>query len=301
MRLDERVRASSPAVRAGWMARALLHEASASARLDDVFVEAHELLMMDQEAPDGLASQDTQRAYQGLQLLRAVGWRHPNQLLTPRCLLAAARVRLRDRLDVSGYPEWLVSRRAEPGEIREALEKALDPADLAALRRLPPLVGAAGFLVLWHRSGAADLLGGIAGRALAGVWLRREAGGFRTFLPGAGFIGQAAAYRPAAGDPWIGAFLEAAVRAADWGLDQLAALQMAERWLAEAVDLKRTRGHVPALLALLVSSPAISPRGVTETLGIAPMSARRLLDRLQRQHAIREITGPNSFRLFSVL
>ena len=94
VRLDERLLAASPAVRAGWLARAQLHEASATARLDDSFADPHDLLLMDHHSLDRLVDQGTQRAYQALQMLRAASRRHPRQLFTPLRLTAATRLRL---------------------------------------------------------------------------------------------------------------------------------------------------------------------------------------------------------------
>jgi len=298
--LDERLRAGSPEIRAGWLARALLQEAAASARLDGVFIDPHDLLLLEQEALGRVVEQDTRRAHQTLQLLRAISRRHPRQLLTPRRLLAAARLRLRDRRDIDGYPEWLESRRTDPSEVRFVLDKALDPAELASLRQLPGLAGAAGFLALWHSSGAAEVLGGAIGRALTGVWLRREgATGHGCFLASVGFLGYAADYRPDRLQSWAVAFMEAAERSAEWGLALLARLQRFERRLGDALTMQRTRSHVPALLGLLVSSPAVSPRGLAEAAGITPMSARRFLDRLVARNLVREITGREAFRLYA--
>src|SRR3954447_16222697 len=45
VRLDERLRAAREPIRTGWQARALLHEATASARLESIYVSADDLLL----------------------------------------------------------------------------------------------------------------------------------------------------------------------------------------------------------------------------------------------------------------
>ena len=300
VRLDERVRAASPVIRAGWTARALLHEAAASARLDEAFAEVHDLVLMDHDALDRLVDQGAQQAYQTLNLLRAVGRRHPRQLFTPRRLLAAARVRLRGRADDAGYPEWLESRRAAPQEIRTALERALAPAALAELRARPVLVAAGEFLTLWHGSGASEAIGGAAGRALTGAWLRRAGLIDQTsFLPAVGFLGHAADYRPDQKQRWLASFHEASLRGAEWGLAMLSGLLRAERRLRDGARPERASSRLPALIDLILISPAVSAGGVAKALKITQISARRLLDHLQDRNLIWEITGRGSFRLFS--
>jgi len=300
VRVDERLRAASPAVRAGWLVRAHLHEASASARLDEAFADPHDLLLMDHHALDRLVDQNTQRAYQVLQMLRAAARRHPRQLFTPRRLIAAARLRLRDRSGTRAFPEWLEQRRADPSEVFPVLQKALDPAMLAGLRGQPALKGALEFLTVWHTSGAADVIGGSPGRALATAWLRRiglitEA----SFLPALGFLGYASEYRPGDRPAWPRLFLEAAVRAADWQLALLQRLCHAEQRFLSGVRPGRTSSHLPALAALVLASAAVSARGAAATLGISGAAARRLLSHLERQAMIREITGREAFRLFA--
>lgn len=299
-RLGERVGAASPAMRAGWSSRALLHEASASARLDEIFVEANDLLLMDQDAPDRLVDQDILRTYQGFRLLQAVDRRHPRQLFTPRRLVAAARLRLRERLEIAGYPEWIEARRSDPTEIRMALTKALDPASLASLRAQAPLVGAAGLLGLWHGSGASDLLGGAPGRALAASWMRRDIPALPgTSLPASGFLGHASDYRPEPTRRWISAYLEASLRSSAWGLALIDTLRRAEGRLRAGAPALRSSSRLPVLIDLLISTPAISARRAADILGITPMSARRILDRLESRRLIREITGNASFRLYT--
>jgi len=300
VRVDERLKGASAGVRAGWMARALLHEASASARLDGAFAETQDLLLMDHHALDRLVDQPTQRAYQGLQMLRAVSRRHPRQLFTPRRLMATARLRLRSRSDDQGYPEWLQERRADLSEVQATLAKALDPAALSGLRARPALQGALEFLALWHRSGAARLLGGIGGRALTSAWLRRvgltaEA----SCMASVGFLGRASDYQPLDHRRWPAHFLEAALRASDWQLSLLERLARAERRFAELARPSRSTSQILRLAEFVISSAAVSPRAAAEALGLTQTTVRRALAGFERAKLVREITGRDAFRLYT--
>lgn len=300
VRVDERLRAASPAVRSGWMARALLHEATASARLDGAFAETRDLLLMDHHALDRLVDQATQRAFQVLHLLRAAARRHPRQLFTPRRLMAAARLRLKNRGEAAGAPDWLQERRADALEIQETLARALDPAALAALRHRPALQGALEFLVLWHRSGAADLLGGAPGRALASAWLRRV--GLTTdasMMPALGFLGHAGDYQPLDARRWSSHFLEATVRGAEWQLSLLDRLARSERRFSELLTPARSTSQIPRLADFVISSAAVSPRGAAEALGLTQATVRRALGEFERAKLVEELTGRDAFRLYA--
>lgn len=301
-RLDERLGAASPAVRIGWTARMLLQEASASARLDEVYTDVHDLLLADRDTPDRLADQDSQRAHQILQMLRAVVQRDPRQLFTPRRLMAAARLRFRERPAEPAYPRWIEERRTAPEEIREVLAVVLDSAALAALRARPPLIGVAAFLARWQGSGAADAIGGASGRALACAWLRRVGAVAQATLPplSVGFLGYASDFRPANDNRWQIALLEASARGSEVGLRLLDRLGRAEARLREHARPRRTSSRLPPLVELMLASPAVSAADVAGSLRITPVAARRLLDRLMRDSAARELTGRTSFRLFSV-
>lgn len=300
VRVDERLGAASAAVRAGWLARASLHEASATARLDEAFADAHDLLLVDHDALDRLVDRDTQRAHQALQMLRAASRRSPRQLFTPRRLLAAARLRLRDRGKAEGYPSWLDGYRNDLAEIQEVLGKALDPQALSDMRRLPAVQGAAEFVVRWHRSGAGALLGGAPGRALACAWVRRvglvrEA----VFMPAIGFLGRAADYRPDEKRSWPESFFEAAIRSAEWQLELLQRLNRLESRIYDWAKPQRSTSRLPALADLVISMPAISARSAAERLGVTPVAARRLLQQLEHAKLVRETTGRSAFRLYT--
>lgn len=300
VRVDERLKGASAAVRAGWMARALLHEAMASARLDGAFAETRDLLLMDHHALDRLVDQPTQRAYQGLQLLRAVSRRHPRQLFTPRRLMATVRLRLRSRTDTQANPEWLQERRADLSEVQAALAKALDPAALSRLRTRPALQGAFEFLALWHRCGAAGLLGGVGGRALASAWLRRvgltdEA----SCMTSIGFLGHASDYQPLDRRRWPAHFLEATLRASDWQLSLLERLARAERRFAELMKPSRSTSQIPRLADFVISFPAVSARAASEVLGLTQTTVRRALAEFEHAKLVQEITGRDAFRLYA--
>lgn len=299
VRVDERLKGASAAVRTGWMARTLLHEAAASARLDGVFAETRDLLLMDHHALDRLVDQATQRAYHALQLLRAVSRRHPRQLFTPRRLMATIRLRLRSRSDAQGYPEWLQERRAEVSEIQVALAKALDPVALSGLRTRPALQGALEFLAFWHHSGAADLLGGIGGRALASAWLRRtELTTEASFMASIGFLGHASDYQPLDRRRWPAHFLDAALRASDWQLSLLERLARTERRFAELTKPSRSTSQSQRLADFVISLAAVSPRVAAEALGLTQATVRRALAEFERAKLVQEITGRDAFRLF---
>lgn len=279
----------------------LLQEAAASARLDEIYVDVHDLLLTDRDTPDRLADQASQRAHQILQMLRAVARRDPRRLFTPRRLMAAARLRFRERADAPAYPRWIQERLAAPEEIRDALSAALDPALLEYYKAMPPLVGAARFLDRWRQSGAAEAIGGAPGRALAGAWLRRTgAAATWTSPPLAwGFVGHAADFRPATEDRWVSGFLEASLRGSDQGLRLLDRLQRAAEHLRDRAKPRRKSSHLPDLAELILASPGVSAAEVAKDLAITPVAARRLLDRLMAEGAIVEVTGRASFRLFS--
>jgi hypothetical protein len=301
VRLDQSVAMASPLVRIGWHARAHLNEASATARLDEIFIEADDLLLLDHDRLDRLVDQETRAALSGLHLLRSVARRSPRQLFTPRRLLATIRLRLRDRSDAAGLPEWLKHRRADPEEIRRALSRALDPSAISELSSLPGLVGAALLLARWHETGAADLLGGIPGRVLAGAWMRRGEGGQGTFLPAIGFVGHAAEYRPSGTEEWVVEFLEAALRSASRGTGWLLALSRAAERLGAGARPRRSSSHLAAVAELVVENAAVSARQVADILGIAPMTARRLIGQLVGARLVKEITGKASFKLYAAV
>lgn len=303
VRLDERLSGCRAHVRAGWLARALLHEAVCSARLDEVFVEAEDLLLFEHDLMARLADRDIHAAQRGLVLLRASARRHPRQLFTPRRVMAAARLRFGKSDQSTSGPHWFVARleerRADPEEMRACLERALDPLALGTFQLAAPLLGAAGFITRWHDSGAADLVGGNVGRALAASWLRRA--GLVTHavpLPAAGFLGHAGEYGMRRGVCWENAFLAASLRSAEWGLTLLDKLLQAERRLEAAAVPQRRSSHLPAVVDLLLATPAVSVAGLARDLGISTTAVRGLIGQIVARYPLHEMTGRSSFRLF---
>jgi hypothetical protein len=85
-RLDERLKNAPDAVRAGWRARALIHEAAATARLDSVYVAAQDLTLMLSDTPDRTPDQDLGRTldlHRMLEALKPAKSETPVQPATP--------------------------------------------------------------------------------------------------------------------------------------------------------------------------------------------------------------------------
>jgi hypothetical protein len=280
----------------------LVQEASATARLDEVYVEPEDLLLLEYDSLDGLLSQDLWRASQGLVILRGVARRRPRRLFTARRLMAAARLRLNDRGEERGAtPAWLEDHLGDAEERRKSLEAALEPRALAGLSEEPAIVGAAIFLARWHATGAADSIGGILGRALAAAWLRRTGlTRYPVLLLALGFVGRADAYRPDDGGAWIGRFAEAASRGTELGIGLLRRLTEAERRLGEVARPRRGTSRLPMLVGHLLAEPATNASSAAAACGVSATAARMLLQELARLGAIRELTGRKSFRLYGV-
>jgi len=306
VRLDERFGASRAPVRTGWLARALLHEAAVSARLDEVFVEACDLLLFEHDLLLRLSDHDVLTAHRGLVFLRAAARRDPRQLFTTRRLMAVARMRLRRLPGDAGGPLWLrerlEERRVDPEELRACVSRALDPLALQTFQQAPGLVGAADLLARWHETGAGGVMGGTAGRALAAAWLRRaELLRHPVALPAAGFLGHAAEYDARSGERWTNAFLAASLRGADWGLALIRRLERADRVLREEVTIRRSTSHLPQAADLLLASPGVTVAGMARALSVSDTAARGLLRRIEALHPLTELTGRGSFRLFALV
>jgi hypothetical protein len=303
-RLDEALRRSSDAVRAGWQARALIDEAAASARLDDTLVAAEDLLLFDVDALDRVADPELGGAHRTLGLLRAASRRSPRHLFTPKRLMALARLRLRSEpvpAAPTGLPPWLAGRLAKPEDIRHTLGRVLSRERVSAWRRQPALLAAADLLARWHDTGAADGIGAAAGRVLAAAWPARcgLTHGL-VLMPADGFRGHAGTYRPGCGPGWPGAFLAAAERAAAAGLARLGALTALEQRLAVVAAGHRTNSRLAALGRLLLARPAVGTRDAVTDLGLSPDGARRLIDTLVDTGLVRELSGRGSFRVFAL-
>jgi hypothetical protein len=301
VRLDERLAGAPESVRAGWIQRALIHEAVASLRLDGSYVSAHDLVLRLNNTLDRAPDQDIQRATDIHGMLSTLLRRNPRHLFNPRRIVALTRLRLQSRVvDHPDLPDWLQNRIHTPEEMSEALEEALQPAVVSAWGTLPPVHAAADIIATWHKSRAADRIGAAAGRALAMAWLYR-AGLISSYclLPSIGFLGAASDYRPDLVVSWPEKFLKACGRAAEWGFKLHTHLTLAHRRLHDAAPRRRSTSHMPALIDLLISTPAVSASAASRSLEITPHAARAMLCGLEDRGLVREMTGRGSFRLYS--
>ena len=192
-RLDERLRNSPAPVRAGWVSRAIIHEATASARLDGVYVPANDLTLILSDTPDRTPDQDLGRTMDVHRMLAALNRRNPKHLFSPQRLIALTRLRLRGRMRQPSLPDWLQQRLGDPEAMRTAIHDTLRPETVALWPKLPPLEAAAEIIAHWRASGAADAIGAAPGRALAMAWI------YRAGLTSGG--GLSCSWRPAAVPP----------------------------------------------------------------------------------------------------
>ena len=287
-------------MRAGWTARAFLHEAAASARLDGVYVAANDLMLILSDTPDRTPDQDLGRALDLHRMLEALNRRNPKHLFSPARLIALTRLRLRGRAHEPSLPDWLQQRLGDPESMRAAIHDALRPETVASWQTLPPLEAAAGIIAHWRASGAAEAIGAAPGRALAMAWVYRAGltSGYY-LLPSVGFLGHAMEFRPDLDARWQEQFMAACGRAAGWGLKLHAHLSAAHRRLHEAAPRQRSTSSMTALIDLLVSTPALSSGRAAHALGITPHGARRMLDALEEQSLVHELTGRGAFRLYA--
>lgn len=302
-RLDERLARAPVPVRAGWVSRALIHEAVASLRLNGAYVTPHKLLLMLADSLDRIPDQDLGRAVEIHRMLTTLNRRNPQHLFNPQRLIALTRLRLRgtSRSRDERMPEWLRQNLRNPEDMRDALEQALNSEAVATWRSLPPLEAAAEIIARWHSTGAADTIGAAPGRALAMAWVHRT--GLTSayyLLPSIGFLGHASEYRPDLDGRWREAFPQAADRAADWGIKLHGRLDASYRRMHEAAPGGRTTSRFPALVDLLVARPAVSADKAAQSLGITPHAARGLLGRLHNKGLVQELTGRGSFRLYGL-
>jgi hypothetical protein len=299
VRLDERLVTAPEPVRAGWMNRALVYEASASLRLDGAYVSAHDLVLRLNNTLERATDEDIRRVTEIHAMLMR---RNPRHLFNPLRIIALTRLRLQSRVvDHPDLPDWLQNRVHTPEEMHEALEDALQPSSVSAWERLPPLQAAAEIIATWHRSRAADRIGAAAGRALAMAWLYR-AGLISSycFLPSIGFLGAASEYRPDLPVSWPEFFTKACCRAAEWGFKLHRHLALAHSRLNEAAPRSRSTSHMAALIDLLIRTPAVSALAASRSLRITPHAARAMLTALEDRRLVREVTGRGSFRLYAV-
>jgi hypothetical protein len=302
-RLDERLATAPAPVRAGWVSRALIHEAVASLRLNGAYVTANDLMLMLADTLDRLPNQDLGRAVEIHRMLTTLMRRNPQHLFNPPRLIALTRLRLHGNTGSQDerMPAWLRQNQRHPKDMRDALEQALHPAAVAVWRSLPPLEAAAGIVARWHATGAAENIGAGPGRALAMAWVHRTGltSGYY-LMPSVGFLGHAADYRPDLDRRWREVFPEACDRAADWGIKLHGRLAAAYLRLHEGAPGQRATSRMAALVDLLVARPAVSADKAAESLGITPHAARGLLGRLEKKGLVQELTGRGSFRLYGL-
>ncbi len=301
-RLDERLAGSAPAVVEGWRARALVHEAAASARLAGRVVDAGDLLLFDGDALDRVPDSDLAEAVRVLALLRAASRRRPDRLFTPLRLAALVRPRAGTNAVETGGLDWLYDRLTDPEAAQRCLEEALSPEAIAGWRAEAPLVASAALLSRWHRSGTAEALGAASGRILAAAWPARA--GLTTglvLMPSVGFLGQTASYRPEARpEVWTGGFLTACARAAAWGLDLHRRLAIGHARLMAGIGPRRRNSHLPALAGLLTACPTLTPAGAARDLGVTATAVRVMIDDLESRGLVREVSNRGSFRVFTL-
>ena len=185
-------------------------------------------------------------------------------------------------------------------DMRSSLERALTARNMEAWSSQSALEGAASIISAWRRSGAAETIGGAAGRALAMGWPYRQAltSGYY-FMPAVGFLNHAYAYRPDA-ENWPALFYDACARAAEWGLRLHGRLVGALGRLNEFAPPRRSTSHLPELGVLLAERTAVGANDVAAALGLTPHGARALLLQLHGRGLVQEVTGRRSFRLFAV-
>jgi hypothetical protein len=181
----------------------------------------------------------------------------------------------------------------------------------------PPLLAAAHAAQAWMEASIAEapapahallLAAALFGRAGAThavflpVWAAYPAAGFgdRDLLPT--LRSDAADRLVGRGRPvtWPLAFLHLVAegaRAALRELDRLMTTAEQGRGLATAVD-KRSR--LPDVIDALLRVPALTPKALAITLGIASQTATALLRALHGKGVVREVTGRGSFRAFAI-
>ena len=300
-RLDDRLAGSAPAMVEGWRARAFIHEAAASARLNGDFADADELRLADAGALDRPPDPELGQALLILQMIRSAARRHPRQMFTPLRLAALARLRLNRSDPDPRLPVWLQDRLSEPGEIRASLGKALDPVAVERWKTEAPLMAAADIIHRWHDARAAERVGAAAGRVLASAWPARSgATNGLVLMPSVGFLGHASEYRPDWGRRWTSACLRASLRSAEWGLRLHTDLVLVRRRLLESAGGRRATSRLPALIDRLVAVPSLSAAHAAVSLGMTDRASRSLLEDLHAGGMIREVSGRGSFRVYAV-
>jgi Fic family protein len=95
-------------------------------------------------------------------------------------------------------------------------------------------------------------------------------------------------------------FLTYVAEAARAGLRTLAALRDAAEAATALAATEDRRSKLPAALALLLQTPAVTAASLARALAITPQAALRLLERLRRAGLVHEVSGRKSFRVFAL-
>lgn len=284
-RLDERLR--NHPVREGWLARAAVAEASASAALEAVWVDADRIALWESDAADSPADPGLALGYGIVRAARALARVSPAEALTLEAVLD-----LHARL-VGTAPRSAL-------EVEEGVERVLQWLEyLEDLARLPALPAAGLALAAWHRLSPLRH-GEAAGRLLAAAYLWRRKKTQAPFAPVArGFREMLADYRPFdPPDRWLPLFLDAVARGAEQGLKDLAALGLARERLMARCDGHRRHSRLGRLAEFLLDRPAASSGDVARALGMTRRGAMMLLEELAAAGAIEEVSGRERFRVY---
>jgi hypothetical protein len=234
-------------------------------------------------------------------------------LANPSAAMATLQALSAGRLDGAAFAAWWEAVAPKPGARRRRFATR---AGAGGDPPLPPLLAAAHVAESWmeasiadrpvpaHALLAASLLGcGAVTRAVfLPIWAAYPAVGFgdRDTLPR--LRSDVADRLVGWGRPvtWPLACLHLVAESARVSLRELDRLTTAaeqDRGLATAVD-KRSR--LPDAIDALLRAPALTPKALAVTLGIAPQTATALLRALQAKGVVREVTGRGSFRAFAI-
>ena len=297
-RLDERLNGLPDFIRDGWLARMLLEEAAASARLEGWIVDVERLLLLSLHAAVGAPDPHEAQALHLLDMLRAVSRRSPRQLFTPLRISALAFTRERNR--TPRPMEWVEVLPDQGRSSAEALRDYFNGFSWSAYGRQPAVSAAADMLARWHGCDTGVAVGGAAGRAMASAALVRLGHCGRP-LPcvSIGFLGHAWSYRPRTAD-WPFHFSTATERGARRGLELAAKLRNRHEALTRHFTTRRQERHLCAAVAHLIAVPAVSARGLAEAVGITQRSALSLLMDLADAGLLRDLTRRGSYRVFGL-
>lgn len=304
VRLDERLTAAPAPVRDGWLARAMIAEAAASLVLDGHMADP--LLLRIADADVYRAGLDEESADQAvvLHFVRAGATRSVRHMFTSRRLLASLRLPKKYRRKGEFIPDWPITVGADSRQFVEALDSVLTAENLTAWGALPPLLAAASIMTAWHNGRASEIISGAPGRVLATAWLRRQgllAGGW--YVPAVGFRGARADWTPGSGTSWPERLLAAAQRSAEWGLALHRNLAASHAELQRVCVDKSSASKLPQLVDAFIARPALTIAAAAATLGISRRGAAGLVADLHGRvpDLVRELTGCDAFRLYSVL